>query len=101
MKRANITRKDLARAINTKMGFSQRSSENLVKIVFSTMKQALCKGESVKLVNFGILTVRKKTPRIGRNPRTGETMEISKRRMVSFKPSKGLRERINTKQARE
>lgn len=95
MKRSNMTRKDLAKAINDKLGFSRRSAETLVKTVFSSMKRSLLDGESVKLVHFGTLTVRKKTPRIGRNPRTGETMEITKREMVSFKPSKGLREKIN------
>ncbi len=98
MKRSNVTRKELAKAINEKMGFSQRSSEDLVKNVFATMKESLIHGESIKLVHFGTLTVRKKTPRIGRNPRTGETMEISKRQMANFKPSKGLREKINTSQ---
>ncbi len=95
MKRSNVTRKDLAKAINEKMGFSQRSSDNMVKTIFATMKETLTRGESIKLVNFGTLTVREKTPRIGRNPRTGETMEISERKMVNFKPSKGLREKIN------
>lgn len=97
MKKTNLTRKDLAKAINEKMGFSQRSAEDLVSAVFAGMKKSLVAGESIKLVNFGNLTVRKKTPRIGRNPRTGETMEISKRSMANFKPSKGLRERINKK----
>jgi len=95
MKRSNITRKDLARVINEKMGFSQRSAEEIVDTVFSTMKSALLNGESIKLVHFGTLSVRKKSPRRGRNPRTGEAMEISSRSMVSFKPSKGLRMKIN------
>lgn len=95
MKKTNVTRKDLARAINEKMGFSQRSAEQIVDTVFSTMKESLLGGESVKLVHFGTLSVRKKAPRRGRNPRTGEAMEITKRSMVSFKPSKGVREQIN------
>ena len=96
MKRSNITRKDLAKAINEKMGFSQRSAEEIIDTVFSTMKSALINGESVKLVHFGTLSVRKKAPRRGRNPRTGDTMEISSRSMVTFKPSKGLRMKINS-----
>lgn len=95
MKRSNITRKDLAKAIHEKLGFSQRSAEEIVDTVFSTMKNVLLTGESIKLVHFGTLSVRKKTPRKGRNPRTGEAMEISSRSMVTFKPSKGLRMRIN------
>jgi len=95
MKRSNITRKDLARAINEKMGFSQRSAEEIVDTVFSTMKSTLLDGESIKLVHFGTLSVKKKSPRRGRNPRTGDAMEISSRSMVTFKPSKGLRMKIN------
>jgi integration host factor subunit alpha len=96
MKRSNITRKDLAKAINEKLGFSQRSAEEIVDTVFSTMKETLINGESIKLVHFGTLSVRKKTPRKGRNPRTGDTMEICSRSMVTFKPSKGLRMKINS-----
>lgn len=95
MERSNITRKDLAAAINEKMGFSKRSSEELINILFSYMKKALVEAESVKLVHFGTLAVRNKAARVGRNPRTGTVMEITKRNMVSFKPSKGLREKIN------
>jgi integration host factor subunit alpha len=95
MKRSNLTRKELAKAINEKMGFSQRSAEGIVKTVFDAMKEELLAGNDVKLVNFGSLTVRKKENRVGRNPRTGETIVISKRKMVSFKASRGLREQIN------
>ena len=97
MKRSNLTRKDLAKAINEKMGFSQRSAEELVNTMFTSMKESLIAGEGLKIVNFGSLTVRKKEHRIGRNPRTGEAIDISKRKMVSFKASRALRERINTK----
>ena len=96
MKRSNLTRKDLARAINEKLGFSQRSAEKIIDTVFSNMKSTLINGESIKLVHFGTLSVRKKSPRRGRNPQTGEAMEISRRSMVTFKPSKGLRTKINS-----
>jgi integration host factor subunit alpha len=96
MKRSNITRKDLARAINEKLGFSQRSAEEIIDKVFSTMKSTLINGESIKLVHFGTLGVRNKSPRRGRNPRTGEAMEISRRSMVTLKNSKGLRMKINS-----
>jgi integration host factor subunit alpha len=96
MKRSNITRKDLAKAINEKLGFSQRSAEEIIDTLFSTMKSTLINGESIKLVHFGTLGVKKKSPRKGRNPRTGDAMEICSRSMVSFKQSKGLRMKINT-----
>ena len=95
MNNSNLTRKDLARAINEKLGFSKQDAGELVDSVFDSMKRRLLKEEAIKLVQFGTFNIRKKEARIGRNPRTGDTMEICKRSMVSFKPSKGLRERIN------
>lgn len=97
MKRTNLTRKELAQVINQKMGFSQRSAGELVDMVFDTLKNELLAAEPVKLVQFGTFTVRKKSSRVGRNPRTGESMEITKRSMVSFRPSKTIREKINKK----
>ena len=96
MKRSNITRKDLAKAINEKLGFSQRSAEAIIDSFFSGMKDTLIAGESIELVHFGTLSVRKKSPRRGRNPRTGDAMEISSRSMVTFRPSKGLRLKLNS-----
>ncbi|MCA1765365.1 MAG: integration host factor subunit alpha [Desulfobulbaceae bacterium] len=96
MNDANLTRKDLARAINEKLGFSKQSAGELVDNVFDSMKSRLLKEDAIKLVQFGTFNIRKKNARVGRNPRTGDTMEICRRSMVSFKPSKGLRERINS-----
>ncbi|MBU0730407.1 MAG: integration host factor subunit alpha [Proteobacteria bacterium] len=95
MKRSNLTRKELAKAIHETMGFSQRGAGELVDSVFSKLKQKLLNEESVKLVHFGTFNVRNKSSRTGRNPRTGEAMEITKRSMVTFKPCKGLRKKIN------
>jgi integration host factor subunit alpha len=77
------------------MGFSQRSAGEMVDAVFEALKKTMLHGEDVKIVQFGTFTVRKKTSRVGRNPRTGETMEISRRHMVSFRPSKVVRENLN------
>ena len=95
MSKTNLTRKDLAKAINEQLGFSKQSAGELVDNVFDCMKAELLKEKAIKLVQFGTFNIRKKNARVGRNPRTGDTMEICKRSMVSFKPSKGLRERIN------
>lgn len=91
----NVTRKELALTIADRLQISQRSAAEIVDKVFSVMKETMVAGESVKLVQFGTLTVREKSPRRGRNPRTGESMIITKRQMVSFRPSKQLRERLN------
>ncbi|MEA2084816.1 MAG: integration host factor subunit alpha [Thermodesulfobacteriota bacterium] len=92
---SNLTRKDLARILHEKMGFSYRGAGDIIDSAFLTMRQTLLEEEFIKLVQFGTFTVRKKSARRGRNPRTGETMEITRRSMVSFKPSKKLREKIN------
>lgn len=96
MKKKNVTRKELAASINDKLGVSQRNGAELVDEIFAVMKDTLISGESIKLVQFGTLTVRDKAPRRGRNPRTGESMTITKRKMVSFRPSKRLREQLNS-----
>ena len=95
MKKKNVTRKELALAINEKLGVSQRNASEIGDTICATMKDTLISGESLKLVQFGTLSVRDKAPRRGRNPRTGESMIITKRKMVSFRPSKRLRERLN------
>ena len=95
MMSSNVTRKELAVAVNEQLGVSQRNSSDIVDMVFAVLKDSLVEGESVKLVQFGTLTVRDKSPRRGRNPRTGESMTITKRQMISFRPSKQLRDRLN------
>jgi integration host factor subunit alpha len=95
MMSSNVTRKELAVAVNEQLGISQRNSSDIVDTIFAVLKDSLVEGESVKLVQFGTLTVRDKSPRRGRNPRTGESMTITKRQMISFRPSKQLRERLN------
>ena len=95
IEKGNVTRKELSLSINERLGISQRNAAKMVDTIFAAMKDTLVNGESLKLVQFGTLTVRGKSPRRGRNPRTGETMTITKRKMVTFRPSKRLRELLN------
>ena len=95
MQGKNLTRQRLARAVHEQIGFSQNDAVDLVDNFFSCLKQSLLDGQEVKLVNFGAFKIRHKAPRKGRNPQTGESMEISRRHMVTFKPSKALREKVN------
>lgn len=95
MKNNNVTRKELALSITEKLGLSRRNSAQIVDTIFSTLKSTLINGESIKLVQFGSLIVRKKSPRRGRNPQTGESMMITKRHMISFRPSRKLRVGLN------
>lgn len=95
MKKGSVTRRELVLSLAEKLGFTQRRSAEVVDAVFRIMKDTMASGESIKLVQFGTLFVRDKSPRRGRNPRTGETLTITRRRMISFRPSKGLRDRLN------
>jgi len=91
----NITRLHLASAIQDQIGFSKQVSLLLVDAFFDHMKQALLADTDVLLVQFGRFSVKKKSSRMGRNPKSGEEVEIVKRSMVSFKPSKHLRAEVN------
>lgn len=91
----NITRRHLANAINGQIGFSKQIANTIVDAFFDQLRDALLAEDDVKLVQFGTFKVRRKSPRIGRNPRSGKSIEITRRSMVSFKPSKTLRDRVN------
>ena len=95
MSNENITRKHLADAIHEQIGFSKQISCSLVDAFFDCLKESLLAEKEVMLAQFGRFKVRPKAPRMGRNPRSGESIEIAKRSMVSFKPSKILRDKIN------
>lgn len=91
----NITRKHLASAIHERIGFSHQMAGTIVDTFFARIKDALLAEEEVKLVQFGVFKIRRKTPRVGRNPKTGKSIEITTRSMVSFKPSRLLRGMVN------
>lgn len=91
----NVTRKELSTVVSDKLSISHRNAAEIVDTVFSTLKNTLVSGESIKLVQFGSLIVREKSPRRGRNPKTGESMMITKRQMITFRPSRQLRESLN------
>ncbi len=92
----NLTRKELTETLANQLGYSQSNCAEIVDSFLDTMKESMLSGESIKLVHFGTFTVRDKSPRKGRNPRTGETITIKKRQAVSFRPSKKLREQVNS-----
>ena len=95
MTRINLTKKDLINSIYMQIGFSKLISESLIDEFFSLILLNLKKEKIVKLSNFGTFTLRVKNPRIGRNPKTKEKKEISKRNVVLFKPSKEFKIFIN------
>ena len=93
--RINLTKKDLVNMIYMKVGFSKQITENLVEEFFSIIVSNLCKKKSVKISKFGTFLIRSKSSRIGRNPKTKEEKEISKRDVILFKPSKDFKELLN------
>jgi integration host factor subunit alpha len=90
-----VTRADLCEAVYQKVGLSRTESSALVELVLKEITDCLERGETVKLSSFGSFVVRKKGQRIGRNPKTGKEVPISPRRVMVFKPSAILKQRIN------
>ncbi len=91
-----ITRADVAETIYEEVGLSRKDSGDILDMVIDEIKSELVKGNDVKLSSFGTISLRKKNPRIGRNPKTGVEAEISARTVISFKPSQNLRKAINS-----
>ena len=91
-----VTRAELSEAVYQEVGLSRSESE-LVESVLEEVSHALVRGESVKLSSFGSFAVREKGQRIGRNPKTGEEVPILPRRVLVFRASHVLKDRINRK----
>lgn len=89
-----LTRADLAEAINRKVGLSRAESLALVESILSQMSDAMSNGENVKISGFGTFTLRDKNERIGRNPKTGVEVPITPRRVLTFRASQILKDRI-------
>lgn len=90
-----ITRADLCECVYRKVGLSRSESEELVESFLSEISDSLVQGDSVKLSSFGSFIVRSNNGRIGRNPKTGEEVPILPRRVLVFKPSNVMRDKIN------
>ncbi len=90
-----MTKADIVEAIYEKIGFSKKESSEIVELVFDTIKETLEKGEKIKVSGFGNFVIRSKRPRIGRNPQTGEEIEISARKVLTFRPSQVLKAALN------
>jgi len=91
---STLTRMDLAEAVHNEVGLSRNESAELVEAVLNHISDALVRGETVKISSFGTFSVRDKTARIGRNPKTGEEVPILPRRVLSFRASHLMKERV-------
>ncbi len=90
-----MTKADIVEALYEKVGFSKKEAADLVELVFDTLKTTLGKGQKIKISGFGNFVVRDKRSRVGRNPQTGESIEITARRVLTFRPSQVLRSDVN------
>jgi integration host factor subunit alpha len=91
----SMIKADIIDLVHEKIGFSRHESAEVVEAALDVLKEALQKGERVQIVGFGSFIVRPKKERVGRNPKTGEEIIIAPRKVLTFKPSKILRDLVN------
>lgn len=89
-----LTRMDLSESVFREVGLSRNESADLVESVLDNISDALVSGENVKISSFGTFSIRDKTERIGRNPKTGEEVPIRPRRVLTFRPSHLMKDRV-------
>mgnify|MGYP001627810334 CR=1 FL=1 len=89
-----LTRMDLSEAVFREVGLSRNESAELVERVLTLMSDSLVEGEQVKISSFGTFSVREKAARVGRNPKTGEEVPIEPRRVLTFRPSHLMKDRV-------
>ena len=94
MSEKTITRTDLSEAVYQELGLSRVESAELVETFLDIIGDRIVEGESVKLSSFGSFLVRSKNERVGRNPKTGEEVPITSRRVMVFKPSNILKQAV-------
>jgi len=95
LSKRTLTRAQLSEAVYQEVGLSRTESSQLVERVLDEIADSLMRGETVKLSSFGSFAVRQKGGRVGRNPKTGEEVPIEPRRVLVFRPSHVLKDRVN------
>ncbi len=89
-----LTKADLAEHLFDELGLNKREAKDIVEMFFEEIRAALERGEQVKLSGFGNFDLREKKERPGRNPKTGEEIPITARRVVTFRPGQKLKQRV-------
>jgi integration host factor subunit alpha len=95
MNKKTLTRADLSESLHRNIGLSRTESADMVNAVLDLVSDALVDGQSVKLSSFGTFMVRSKRERMGRNPKTGEEVPITPRRVLVFRPSQVMKNVVN------
>jgi len=93
-----MTKVDIVEAIYEKVGFSKKEVAKIVESIFDIMKEHLQREDKIKLSGFGNFVIRNKRSRRGRNPQTGDDIEITPRRILTFKPSQVLKVALNRRE---
>ncbi|CUS48891.1 MAG: integration host factor alpha subunit IhfA [Idiomarinaceae bacterium HL-53] len=96
-----LTKADIAEQLNERLDISKRDAKELVELFFEEIRSALENGEQVKISGFGNFDLRDKAERPGRNPKTGEDIPISARRVVTFRPGQKLKARVEGAEVKE
>lgn len=94
---SSLTRAELADVLHSKVGLSRAESLDMVESILQHMSDAMAKGENVKISGFGTFLLRDKNERIGRNPKTGVEAAIAPRRVLTFRASKMLKDKVGRK----
>jgi len=89
-----LTKAEVAEHLFEKVGLSKRDAKDMVEVFFEEIRETLESGEQVKLSGFGNFDLRVKSERPGRNPKTGEDIQISARKVVTFRPGQKLKSRV-------
>ncbi|PJG48733.1 integration host factor subunit alpha [Sphingobium sp. LB126] len=89
-----LTRADLAESVNRHIGLSRAEAATIIESILEHMSSALERGENVKISSFGTFVLRDKTQRMGRNPKTGVEVPIEPRRVLTFRASQTMRDRV-------
>jgi len=94
MANKTLTRMDLSEAVFREVGLSRNDASQMVESVLTYVSDALADGETVKISSFGTFSARDKSARVGRNPKTGEEVPIQPRRVLTFRPSHLMKDRV-------
>lgn len=94
MKNKTLTKADISKVVYSKIGYSQKFSEELVEDFLDIVKSYLLKGQGIKFHNFGKFTLKDKKARKGRNPQTGKPVRISARRVLTFQASTNFKKQF-------
>ena len=97
MLKKNLTRKDLSNKIHRNLGFSKIFSSNMVDVFFNALVLELTKIKKIKISSFGTFEIINKKDRLGRNPKNKIEAKISARKVIKFKPSNSVKEKLNSK----